>query len=266
MIQKTVLFPGFDDARLVPITDFTKSVQSPRPAVIVCPGGGYNALAHHEGPPVAEKFDAAGIAAFVLYYSIGELACDYRPLSEIALAIAHLRTHAREYGIDPDRIFTCGFSAGGHLAASAGVLWSTPALAPVLAGLETGINRPTGMILCYPVITAEPAYTHEGTIRRVCGKKAPTAMERYPFSLEKHVDATTPPAFFWHTCADTGVPFENSVLLATALRHEGIPFELHIFPEGKHGEGLCDGSYGGCTPHNACWIDLAIRWVWDFKN
>ena len=263
--QRITLLP-FEDAALIAYRDPEAEKLAPkRRAVIVCPGGAYIKRAAHEGEPVAMKFAAAGCAAFVLEYTVEKKAANYAPLCQLALAIKHVREHAEEYTVDPDYIFTCGFSAGGHLAASAGVLWDVPAVQTVLGDAPRGIGKPTGMVLCYPIITSEEPYINHGSFIRVCGNPTPTKEETDRFSLEKHVDATTPPAFFWHTFADTGVPMENSLLLAAALRKYGTPFELHIFPEGAHGLGLCDGTKGDPLPHNACWIDLAIRWVLDLK-
>ena len=263
--EKTVLHP-FEDASLLSIciTKTDRTHARPRRAVIVCPGGAYSGLAPHEAEPIAFRFLAAGFATFILSYSLKEKAADFAPLSEVALAIRHVREHAAEYNVDPDYVFTCGFSAGGHLACSAGVLWDHPRVRALMEDAPEGINRPTGMILCYPVISADPSFGHLGSIRRVCGKENPTKEEADVFSLEKHVNATTSPAFLWHTFADKGVPVENSLVMAAALRRAGVPFELHVFPEGGHGLGLCDGTYGAPSPHNACWMELAIRWVKDF--
>ncbi len=258
-MEPIVLHP-FEDATLTPLNPLPGAH---RRAVIVCPGGAYNGHAPHEGKPVADCFAAGGLAAFLLYYSVKEKAADFAPLCEAALAIRHIRQNAESLGVDPAHIFICGFSAGGHLAASAGTLYGVSAVRALLGGEDPALCRPDGMILCYPVITSEPNAIHTGTFRRACGKQDPTKAEMDAFSLEKHVTAHTPPAFLWHTLGDTAVPMENSILMANALRRAGVPFELHIFPEGEHGQGLCDGSYAGNYPHNAHWIDLAIEWARD---
>ena len=266
MIHRQITLTPFEDATLTSIcvTKTDRTHARPRRAVIVCPGGAYSGLAPHEAEPIAFRFLAAGCATFVLSYSLKDKAADFAPLSEVALAIRHIREHAEEYNVDPDYIFTCGFSAGGHLAGSAGVLWNHPRVRALMADAPEGINRPTGMILCYPVISDDPVFGHRGSFRRLCGKEEPTAEESAIFSLEKQVDDTTPPAFLWHTFADKGVPVQNSLVMAEALTRHGVPFEMHVFPEGQHGLGLCDGTYGEPSPHNACWMDLAIRWVKDF--
>ena len=117
------------------------------------------------------------------------------------------------------------------------------------------------MILCYPVITADRDFTHFGSFKRLCGTDTPNEAQMARFSLEKHVKSTTSPAFLWHTFADRGVHVNNTLCMANALANAGVPCEVHIFPTGAHGLGLCDGAYGDPNPHNACWIDLAITWA-----
>ena len=233
---------------------------TPRRAIIVCPGGGYGMVSAREADPIAAQFLAAGFATFILDYSINEKATNYQPLKEVALAVKYVREHAEEYNVDPAYVFTCGFSAGGHLAASAGVLWNSPVLSEVLGDAPSGISRPTGMILAYPVITAGE-WAHRGSIANLCGTKEYTKEQGDRFSLELHVDETTCPAFIWHTFSDDLVPVQNSLLMADAMTKAKVPFELHIFPEGVHGLSLCNELVGTPAPHNACWIDLAIRWA-----
>jgi len=274
LIEQITLHP-FEDATLTSLclSNLSDLKLSPRRAVIVCPGGGYSNLSHREDEVVAAQYLAAGFATFILHYSVKENAKDFRPLKEAALAIKHVRENAEHYNIDPDYVFITGFSAGGHLAASAGVLWDHPAVKEVLGTEDTRVARPTGMILCYPVITTG-AYTHVHSAQRLCGTFQEESVANYPrevadqFSLELHVKENTPPAFLWHTAADQAVPVENSLLFAAACSRAKVPFELHIFPEGRHGLSLCNdqtasGSEKNLIPHNECWIDLATRWAKD---
>ena len=263
MITNTITLLPYENATLTAIcvSNTNELKMPPRRAVIVCPGGAYYGLADHEAEPVAWQFLAAGFATFVLRYGVKEGATDCAPLCQAALAVKHLREHATDYNIDPDHIFTCGFSAGGHLAGSAGVLWDLPEVRAVLGNAPEGIGRPNGMILCYPVISDDPSFGHRGSFRNLCGKQDPTPEETGKFSLEKHVNATTPPAFIWHTCADTGVPVENSLAMANAMVSAGVPVEMHIFPEGAHGWSLCSPLTGIDFPHNACWMELAVKWA-----
>ena len=239
---------------------FDKMHVPPRRAIIVCPGGGYGFCSDREADPIAASFLASGFATFVLHYSVKENAANYQPIKEVALAVKYVREHAEEYNVDPAYVFTCGFSAGGHLAASAGVLWNDPAVREVLGDAPSGINRPTGMILSYPVITAGE-WAHRGSIANLCGVKEYTKEQGDRFSLELHVDETTSPAFIWHTFSDNCVPVQNSLLMAEAMTKANVPFELHIFPEGQHGLSLCNELVGTPAPHNACWIELAARWA-----
>lgn len=271
MIYETVKLGNLAEASLTAIcitnTDMLK--MTPRRAVIICPGGGYHFLSDREAEPIALPFLAAGFATFVLCYGVGENAIDYRPLKAAALAIRHVRENAEKYHVDPDYVFTCGFSAGGHLAASAGVLWDHPALDELLADAPRDIARPTGMILSYPVISAGPL-AHQGSIHNLTGTTAPTDEQRHAFSLEKHVNKTTPPAFLWHTFNDSTVPVQNSLMMAEAMTEAGVPFEMHIWPAGPHGAALCNeitacGQEKYLLPNVAEWVGLAIRWAQNLK-
>ena len=267
MICETVTLHPFEGATLTTYC-FDTLVQTPRRAVIVCPGGGYHDVSTREGEPVAAQFLAAGFATFILRYTVGEGAQNWAPLKQIALAIRHVRENAAKYNVDPDHVYTLGFSAGGHLAASAGVLWDSPVLDEIAAGAPRDILRPTGMILSYPVISAVVP-THQGSFRRLAGTEEFSLEASKPFSLDLHVSDTTPPAFLWHTFNDATVPVQNSLSFAEAMQRVGVPFELHIFPNGRHGLSLCNEQT--CTthgssliePHCECWVELAVRWLRD---
>lgn len=266
MIYDTITLTPFS-ATLTPIciSNTSELKMTPRRAIVVCPGGGYHFLSDREAEPIALQFLAAGFATFILRYSIGEGAANYTPLKEVAAAVRFVREHAADYNIDPDYVFTCGFSAGGHLAASAGVLWRSPALAEVVAGAPEGIARPTGMILSYPVITGGD-FAHKGSFYRLCGTETPTDAELDAFSLEKHVDATTPPTFLWHTFTDKTVPVQNALFFADAMATAGVPLEMHIFPAGRHGLSLANeqtnkGAATGYESSAAGWVELAVRWA-----
>lgn len=247
---------------------------SPRKAMIVCPGGGYEWLSPREAEPVAKKFFAEGMNAFVLYYSVGSAAKNFVPLIELAMAITYVREHSERYHIDPKQVFVTGFSAGGHLAASAATLWNHPKLREVLGindgGRVEGINRPTGTILCYPVITALE-YAHKPSIDNLCGSVNATEEKREFFSLEKQVDEQTSPAFLWHTFSDGLVPVNNFLLYMQALKTHNVPFEAHIFPYGQHGLSLGTAESAGSATerlndHVSCWFTLAVKWIRDFEK
>lgn len=275
MIFETIgLWDGHPEAKLTAYTaDMTSELNlSPRSAVIVCPGGGYHFLSSREAEPIAFRFLAEGMNAFILTYGVGEKAQGGAPLIEAALAIKYVRENAEKYNTDPKRIFICGFSAGGHLAAWSGTDWNTPEVRNAV-GVSSGssperINRPDGMILCYPVIDAGE-YAHRGSIRNLSGHEMPTEEDVLKYSVDRHVDENTCPAFIWHTFSDGTVPIMNSIMMQTALAKAGIPFESHIFPEGGHGLSLCNeftstGREGLLNPHCEIWMDLAVKWIKSF--
>lgn len=236
-----------------------------RKAIIVCPGGGYQMLSEREGEPIALQYFAAGLNVFILRYSICENAANYKPLIEACLAIRYLRKNCDEYFVDPDNVFITGFSAGGHLAASAGTLWHTPKVQAHLEGDAPEICKPTATVLCYPVITNNECFRHKGSILMLNGNRdVKDEMDR--FSLELHVDGNTSPAFLWHTAKDSVVPVQNSLLYASALAANKIPFELHIHPNGDHGLALCNketcsNNEDFIIPYNEDWIKYAIKWI-----
>ena len=246
-------------------TDTPELKKAPRRAIIVCPGGGYHFLSDREAEPIARFYMAKGLNAFILRYSVEETATNYTPLIEAALAIKHVRENAEKYNVDPNYVFIVGFSAGGHLAASTGILWNIPEVKAALGDAPEGIAKPTGMILSYPVITAGPK-AHKGSIHRLCGSTTATEEEMDRFSLEKHVDETTSPAFIWHTFEDKTVPVENALLLASALKENNVPFELHIYPYGPHGLSLANEETAGGrpamnVPHLQNWTELSYNWI-----
>ncbi len=270
MIHTTLaLSEKYPDATLTTYICDNQIKHAPRAAVIVCPGGGYSVTSPREAEPIAKKFFAAGFNAYVLDYSVKEKARDFAPLIEAALAIKTVRERAEQDNTDTSRVFICGFSAGGHLAASAGTLWNIPEVRDAIGvtdGISAeGINRPDGMILCYPVITAGE-FAHKGSIHNVSGHNPLTEADIEQFSLELRVDDTTPKTFIWHTFTDVAVPVENTLLFTSALARAKIPFESHIFPAGIHGLSLCneetaDGKSSNIVPHAECWMELAVKWI-----
>ena len=235
-----------------------------RKAIVVCPGGGYGFLSEREAEPIALKFFAEGFNAFILRYSVGEKASGLRPLCEILLAIKHIRENQDEYLVIPDRVFAIGFSAGGHLAASAATLYDIPEIEDRV-GSDREICKPNGVILCYPVIDAGQ-FTHFWSIQNISGKEQPTKEDIELFSLQNHVKPTTPPAFLWHTADDGAVPSENTLLYALAMRKNKVPVEVHVYPHGTHGLALCNketwsGYESHVMPYVEGWIDLAINWA-----
>ncbi len=242
------------------LSTYVLAGNKPRGAVLICPGGGYESTNTREGEPVALQFTAAGLHAFVLSYSVAPWQHP-QPLLDLARAMNILRSHAASWQIDPEKIAVCGFSAGGHLAASLGVHWEQPYLAD-RAGLERGQNRPNALILAYPVISAGE-FAHRGSFVRLLGEDVSEETLR-ELSLEHQVNAGTPPTFLWHTADDAVVPVENALLFAGGLRARQIPFELHIYPHGMHGLSLAipETDEGrGSDQHISGWIKLCIEWL-----
>lgn len=230
-----------------------------RPAVLVCPGGGYEFCSDREAEPIALSFYEKGYQAFVLDYSIREEAGEMRPLIEASSSMMLIRDHAVSWQIDPHKIAVAGFSAGGHLAASLGILWDHPALREKLDTCG-GKNRPDAMILGYPVITAGPL-THQGSLYWVSGQHAMGTPENEFWALDRHVDEKTPPAFVWHTVEDDCVPVENTLLLVNALQAHHVPFACHIFPNGGHGMSLCNQEVFTPNAAAASWVPLCHTWL-----
>ena len=223
-----------------------------RPALIICPGGGYNFVCPRESDPPALQFFADGFQVFVLTYSTGKEAAALKPLRELAEAVQIIREKSVEWHIDPEKIAAMGFSAGGHLAASLGALWNRKDVK------LPGNCRPDALVLCYPVITMGEL-THPLTAQNVSGGN--TALNEL-LSIENQITNTMPPTFLWHTVEDGSVPVENALMLACALRRTGVPFECHLFQSGQHGLSICTREVE--TPSKECheWIHLAKNWLY----
>lgn len=232
--------------------------RSKRPCVVIFPGGGYEKLSEREADPVAFEFFNRGYQVFVLYYSLREQARNMQVLMEGSAAIMTIRDHSQEWNIQEDQIAVCGFSAGGHAAASAGILWNHPRLKEKL-DTRNGRNRPDAMILAYPVVTAGK-FAHQDSLLWVSG--APEGTEENQFwALDRHVDSHTPPAFVWHTVEDTTVPVENTLLLINALQKHKISYECHLYPHGGHGMSVCTVEVGCPQPHVRTWVELCMQWL-----
>ena len=220
-----------------------------RPVVIICAGGAYQWLSPREKDPAALAFFSMGYQAFLLEYSTGEQAGKLRPLRELAETVRKIRFSAEQWHIRPDCIAVMGFSAGGHLAASLGILWEKLSLGQDCC--------PNALVLCYPVITAGE-FAHAESIENVTGGDPEL---RELLSLEKHVTAQMPPAFVWHCTDDKDVPVENTLLLVSSMRKAGVPFECHMFTGGAHGISLCNQEVETPYPDCAPWLNLCRTWL-----
>lgn len=233
---------------------------SRRPCVLIFPGGSYRNLSPREAEPIAVAFVQAGYQACVLHYSVRPTNDDPllgdTPLKEAAAAIRYIREHANEWGIDPNKVTVCGFSAGGHLAGCIGVLGSNEDRIP---GAGDGMCQPNAMILSYAPLVSEckassPSFGNTSGHWEICP-------ERDPWSVDKHVGPNTCPAFIWHTMEDKNVPAENALLLALELQKAQIPYDLHIYTKGEHGLSLANELVRRNNPHAATWLPLALQWL-----
>lgn len=226
-------------------------------AVVICPGGGYGGLAKdHEGIQPARFFNSLGVTAYVLHYRLGSQG--YRhpvELNDALRALRLARSRAAGDGIDPARLGIMGFSAGGHLAASAGTHSDAgnPAAADPIDRLP---SRPDFMVLCYGVLSFDPAITHKGSVRNLLGDRQNDPALLDFLSNEKQVNAGTPPTFLFHTTTDLAVPVANSLRFYEACQKHHVPVALHVFQEGKHGVGLAQAD-----PHLKIWPTLLQGWM-----
>ena len=267
MIGKRILIPSADSAQIpldLYIPEVTEEIDEAiqRPAVIICPGGGYHFLSRREAEPVALRFAAAGFNAFVLWYRVAPNRYPL-PQQDAAASVAYVREHAGDWHTDPNRIAIMGFSAGGHLAGSLGTLWHRAELWHKM-GLAPEQVRPNAMVLCYPVISGGEC-AHRGSFENLSGTK--DEAHHTAFSVDGWVTKNAPPAFIWHTFEDRSVPVQNSLLMAQALAKYGILTELHVFPFGGHGASLCDEQTSGTRspqfvlPDNAGWVAMAQNFL-----
>lgn len=221
-----------------------------RPAVIVCPGGGYVYCCAREAEPVAMAYAAEGFHTFVLRYSVGMDAAGFAPLQELSWAIGLLREHAEEWNIFPDRIAVCGFSAGGHLALASGILAE---------------NRPNALILGYPAVSAPNLPGMDFMLKVLTGKLHPEDADAEGYELVHQISKDTPPVFLTATVEDALTAY-GALPVAQAYSRLGLPYELHIFQFGPHGyalgtEASADGSSRQVNDAFAQWHGLSVKWL-----
>ena len=221
-----------------------------RPAVIVCPGGGYVYCSAREGEPVALRYAAKGFHAFVLRYSTGFEAKEFAPWKEVDWAIGYIREHAESWHIDPEKIVTCGFSAGGHVAFAAGLM---------------GENKPNSMVLNYPAVQLPNLPGVDYMIKLLTGKDTSTEEDSQYVSLLNHVTKDAPPVFLAATAEDFLTNF-GALPVAQKYASLGLGYELHIFQHGPHGYSLadetsCDGSSQMLNASYAKWLDMSADWL-----
>ncbi len=225
-------------------------------AVVICPGGGYQILAYdHEGAQVAQRLNESGITGIVLQY---RLAPKYRhpaPLQDAQRAIRYVRSHAEQLNVSAHRIGVMGFSAGGHLASTVSThfdIGKPDASDPI----ERVSCRPDFSVLCYPVITLQGEYAHQGSAKNLLGDQVTNAELLENLSNQTQVRDNTPPAFLFHTNEDKGVRVENALGYYAACVKHNVPAEFHVFQNGPHGVGLADGD-----PGVGEWSTALIAWM-----
>ena len=233
---------GKDSVFLIAPVSGKKEEQSRKPAVIICPGGGYEEVCFSgEGTPILHFMEANGYVAFILRYRVGKDAAYPAPQEDLAKAVCYVRAHAEEYGIDPADVMVLGASAGGHLCASEAALF-TPGFQrhadpEIIKWMKEGDfqnARPDKVCLCYPVISLSEE-AHEGSANALVGQDK---KRRQQLSVEHMVTADYPPVFVWACADDDCVPPSNAVRMGEALKDAAVSCELRIYPSGGHGCAL----------------------------
>ena len=248
-----ICVPGHPEATLEGYLldcEITLGQETNRPAVLVCPGGGYLYCSPREGDPVALSYAARGFHAFVLRYSTARDAAGFAPLAEVSWAIGYIRENAEQWHIDPTKIAVCGFSAGGHLALSSGLLAE---------------NKPNAMILGYPATSCPNVPGADFMLKLLEGREDVTDEDAKKYDLPAHVTKEAPPMFVAATAEDMLTSF-CTMPLVNAYNKLGLKFELHIFQYGPHGYSLAnevtaDGSSQMLEPAFAQWQELSVQWL-----
>ena len=230
-----------------------------RPTILICPGGGYAGCSEREAEPIALKFLNWGFNAFVLRYSCAPHRYPTQ-LREVAAAMEEIYANANEWHCDLTKVGVIGFSAGGHLVAHYSNAYNSDAVREVFPESK----KPNFAILAYPVISADETFAHKGSFVNLLGEY-PTGELVAKYSCEKLVSADTPPTFIWHTTTDQAVPVKNSLVYATALAENNIPFSVHIYPYGVHGLSTVDHLTNDDDRLDAKTL-LADSWLSEFKK
>lgn len=265
-----------------------------KPAIIICPGGGYLGTSDRESEPIALKFASEGYHAFVLEYNtyfgthkgrpdysnmppINKKSIFPQPLLDLSKAIRLVREMADEYFIDKDKIVLCGFSAGGNLVANQSVKWHEKWLSESLS-TSSDLIKPNAVILGYPltdyILMKEEVYKKANidlinfwkiSNTSLFGKEEPSDEELLNLSPARHVTKDTPPTFIWHTANDSMVYVSNTIVYGLALSKNNVSFEMHIFEKGPHGLSMCDKTTAvneeQINPHCKNWIKMSLEFL-----
>ena len=235
---------------------------SPRDAILVIPGGAYACVCEdREGGPIALAYYLQGMNAFVLNYSVDKQISKFTdPLEEASRALIYIRKNAGKFNINPEHVYVVGFSAGGHLAGWLGCDWDCEELKALIPD-KGELNRPTGAVLCYPVISAR--FENGATFKYLWGKTELTQGEKDRTSLEKRVSSAASPMFIMQTFDDGLVDCRNALYMAEACADAGVVFEMHVYPFAPHGAALAtDVTSRGFAPHEN---ERLARWVGDSR-
>ena len=229
--------PYFNEGAETPneMTAHLRETDKPLPAVIIYPGGGYVNRARHEADPIAEFYNSVGYHAFVVEYRVSPNTYP-APLIDAQRAIKIVRYNAKKWNVDPDKIITLGFSAGGHLCAM--TLTKDDVCTVIGDEIDKMSAKPNGGILCYALINVNEEFGHKGSGKCLLGDKYEES--KNDFCLENKVTPDTPPCFIWHTFEDQVVNVKNALYFADKLKDNGVSCEMHIFPKGRHGVGIGD--------------------------
>lgn len=223
---------------------------------LILPGGGYDHLSNHEGANVAKKLNEKGISAFVLYYRVAPYTHPIY-LWDAKRAMRYIRYNAEKYNIFENKIGIMGFSAGGHLA-SITVENYDKFEYDKIDEIDNVSAKPDMLCMSYPVVSVTKEIAHSRSGVNLCGDDKKTLNS---LSAELNVREDMPPTFIWHTFEDKSVDCRNSLEMAMAMKKMERPFELHIFPKGKHGLDLAEGIEGTCQ-----WFELFCNFVERYFN
>jgi acetyl esterase/lipase len=275
-IEKVLLWENREDVVLVSyVLEENKEIigSDRRPAVVISPGGGYLGYTEREGEAAALRFTAAGYQTFVLHYSLGKKAKFPCAVYDIGKALCYLHENADRLSLDPKKIVVCGFSAGGNLSASLGVLWDKPFFYEKLQVSPEWL-RPAAMVLAYPVVdfalgqgcgeSREEQEMSRACIASVTGTDNPGEADYERINLLQYVSENTPPAFLFHLSGDPVVPVENTLSFAGLLAKNHVPFELYVAEDKWHGVSMFevkDTDAGFFRKDYAGWFDLAKAWL-----
>ncbi|MDF2905447.1 MAG: alpha/beta hydrolase [Herbinix sp.] len=286
IVEEIKLQEGISEASLtayLQASTYNSHELTGRPAVIVCPGGAFLGYTEKEAEPVALRFISEGYQAFVLKYSIGDMAHFPAPIIDAAKAVWLVREHAERWGINPYKISLCGFSAGAYVVAALGAMWQEAYLAKAL-NVEKNSFKPNSLILGYPILdlcrfrennqgkTQEMNTLIEMMSRCIYGTATPTETEMMEWDVRSRINSGYPPTFLWTSLEDSFVDVEQSLDFIKELAVNGIRYEYHLFEKGVHGSSLGSIMAGfsedavnklGNTPK---WVDLALKWLKDVTD